>query len=74
MSKKNEKKEKGIEGEELMEESFDDTQDKEEARLNDEVGQVQIPPSLEDEAEKPTKLPGKTRAGSKESYRPFHKK
>lgn len=27
-----------------------------------------------DLAEKPTKLPGKTRAGSKESYRPFHKK
>jgi len=36
--------------------------------------EVQIPPSLEDEAEKPTKLPGKTRAGAKESYRPFHKK
>lgn len=36
--------------------------------------EIEIPSNLADEAEKPTKLPGKTRAGSKESYRPFHKK
>lgn len=33
-----------------------------------------IPSELEDESEKPTKLPGKTRAGAKESYRPLHRK
>ncbi|PCI21316.1 hypothetical protein COB64_00335 [Candidatus Wolfebacteria bacterium] len=36
--------------------------------------EMQIPSSLADEAEKPTKLPGKTRGRETEGYRPLHSK
>ncbi len=35
---------------------------------------AEIPQKFRNSAEKPTKLPGKTRGASKEGYRPFHRK
>ena len=65
MPEKEKNNKKHFPGHECPIDNIDDLED-----IQDE----ELPGPMHDKAEKPTKLPGKTRAGGKESYYPMHRR